>query len=68
MHSSREYFLSVLGVDQNYATLSANNVLIRRKNERTPFAEIVNVKGQTVLRVGPDIQDDSAIKIVLDDY
>lgn len=67
MVNGRSMFLDILGVENSYGTLSASHIQLRRRNERTPFAEILDIKGQSILRVGNPYPESNAVKIVVDE-
>lgn len=64
MQNTKEYFLSMLGINDFNPAILVHNVKLQRPNEREPFGEIVTLKnGKTVLRVGATYED--GIKVIV---
>lgn len=65
MRSSKEVFLSVIGVEDDYPTsiLLDNDLLLQRKDEREPFGELITRDGHTILRVG--VVNNDGVKILI---
>jgi len=65
MRSSKEVFLSVIGVEDDYPSsiLLDNDLVLQRKDEREPFGELFTRDGHTTLRVGAVYED--GIKILI---
>ncbi len=66
MHSPKEFFLDVMGVDGDYphTVLLTHDVAFRRENEREPFGELITTKeGKTILRIGAVMED--GIKVIV---
>lgn len=67
MSLGKSYFLNLLGVDSDYGTATSHHIQVRRRGERTPFAEVIETNGKTILRVGNSYPEPSAIRVVVDD-
>lgn len=65
MSLGKTYFLNILGVDNDY--IACNHIQVRRKGEKSPFAEILEKNGQAFLRVGNPYPEPAAIRVVVDD-
>ena len=67
MNCSKEFFLACLGgglSDYPHNTLLAYDLALYHKYDSRPFGEIVHEGGQTILRVGNDIDSDG-IKVIV---